>query len=347
MGVSDTIKEVAGFADQTTKPELDHVGWSHVAFSGGEVWARSQAGGALRKVDLPLEGAVPAKALLRALRACKGDPSFDQAGDVLTLSANGSKVKLQTRKVGSLPKLNRPPAKVKWLEVVGLDEAKRVAWCTSTDTSRRHLGGIYVDHRGLTTTNGSALAHLELETGLPEKQDGFLMEPAMLKGLPPLAWLCAEGGAVYIAEEKAKTGFRVAGVIQHQFPPYDAILGQQRPDSGFRTSKEDFIDLAKRAKLSYHQASIEVCGQELRVVVNGEPMDSLFSFMGVIPVEPVAGLAMPEGRIGLDLTYLLPALESVEGDSVECAIELSDKGGLSPAFFSGGRFTGVVMPYRM
>ena len=343
MSTIEIIKEVATFADQAVKEELDHIGYGYVCFAEGEVWARSPAGGCVRKVDLDLEGAVPAKKLLKALASCKGEPTFDRTEHYLTLSGGGSKARVQTRPLNKLPRMHRPEKKAKWTEVAGLGEAKRVAWSVSKDASRAHLTGVYLDALGLTATNGASLAHFKLDTGL---KAGFLIEPKLLRDLPDVVWLAQEDAELFIAEDKAKTGFRVASVIQQTFPPYGAIL-EGAPTSGFTAPTKDLVDLVKRARLSHHQGILEVTGQELHVRVEDTGLDSLFQFQGSLPVEPLVNHSMPAGRIGLDLGLLLPCLEAAEGETVDCSIEMTDRGGLAPSFFRSGRFVGVVMPWRL
>jgi len=345
MSILDSVKAVAGFADETS-PVIQ---WSHVVFDKGELWAQGPKGGALVKTPgLNISVAVPAKKLLKALQAVGEESKLEVEKNYrLTIQGEGSTARVEGVKIGDMPTFHRPASDAEWLFVPGLDRVASLDWCVSADETRRHLSGIHFNPDGsVEATNGHAMMRLDLGVrGFPD-----VIAPApVLRGLPAEGWLAKAGGKLFIASQKGGTeGFRVANLHEAAFPPAGQIIQGAKDQGQMIVNREAVVKLLKRAKLSNAEVTLAVAQGRLTAEVDGERQQSLFGFVSSVPYRNVEGQKeVPEGRIGFSAALLLPMFGLVTSEEVTVYLSPSETGGLDPLMMIDGPLTGIVMPYRL
>jgi hypothetical protein len=349
MGLIDTIKRVASFAEQKEAPIKAYNG---IHFRKGEVYASNGTVSACAPIDLKLNCSVSAPKLLKLLRAVGGEAEFmlDAKGRELVVTAGKAKARLELMDADYVPKLERPPEGAVWQPTTALSSVSRLGWCTDRG-DRMHLAGIQLSRNGMAATNGSALVRLR-GTDFAQLLGAAeaLVPPKSLAGLPEPCWVAGgpnrtpEGQLtrLFVADDAEGRSFRVCSLIADQFPPVDTIVGSISNEPSAKVMREPFTDLVKRVRLGSDMFVLEAAGGRLSIATDDQRPASLFSFCDSVPLEDKEE-GFYEGKIGIDPSYLLSALEGCESDQVTVRATSS----LNPLVIEDGEFLAVIMPCRL
>lgn len=344
MGLADTIRMVAGFADKGT--ESINEWWQQVHFKKGECFAQTSLGGVCRPIDLNVECGVNAQKLLKGLKAVSGPLEAKKENGQFLLKSEACLIRLQTADHINPPTFYYPEAKKKdWKETDLLHEAKRIAWCVASDPSRQHLHGIQLGDKGMMCTNGHAMAVIYGDDFSKKLGEPVLLPSKLLLDLPVFCWITKNSNRVFVADSEDKKSFRVLNAINAQFPDLSQIINLAKDQPSATVNRGAFLDVVKRAALSNSQVVLEVKGDQLFVSVDGAVLASLFSFLDT--VELFDKESMSDGKIGLDATYLKPALENTVSETIKIKMNPTKTGGLDPVSIEDDYYLIIMMPYRL
>ena len=234
-----------------------------------------------------------------------------------------------------------------------VDMIDRTEFAVSTDATRYHLNGVFLEHletgmMRMTATDGHRLSFVDNEIFLkmPELKRGIIIPK---KGLNELHKLLGEGGSsVGLAFERGYLFARLNGsylfirLIDGEYPDYRLVF-PKATDRLVKMDREAFNSALKRVSLLAHEKSRGVklalqngtltisssnpdmgeAREELDVEYTGEPMD-----------------------IGFNSKYLLECLTVLSSPKLE--FHLKDR--LSPGILKGASensHTYVIMPMRI
>lgn len=352
---AEIVKRVAVF---TEGKDSMHQSMLDLHFRKGTVHGVCLVGGAIEPIDLELECGVNAKRMLKALQACKGAeiPSFEVDGHVMVVSNGSARAKLETSRSSASPNFPKPPAKAAWRAVPSLHAAHTLAWATSKDTARPNLGGVALTKSGIVATNGNIAVKLGSEDYhdlLGVRQDLVVPTPA-LKGLPAPTFALAHDGRLFLAAEPKPKAYRYARLIDASFPPVDQVMQCARDHERMVVDRKELVDMIKRSKLSGENAVLEVVKGRINIRIDEQPDMALFGFADTIGFAPAQDKAPPNGIIGLNLGYLLPAVQMATSEKVVLGLKPAKDGGLDPIYLldvreedDGGMVEAVLMPLRI
>lgn len=351
----DTIVSVAKFAD--TKADLSAT-FTSVLFKKGTVRACSYEGGAAAKIEADgIEALVPAAKLLKVCKALPNaevaitEPTEKKQQPRLQLRQGSSVAHIDLLPPKQAPKMPTPAKRAKWSEVEGLHQLERVAWCVSQDTTRRHLAGVHLGKFGMAATNGHAGVMLGTPGDLtPELgDDGAIVPPAMLKGLPETVQIHRNGRQLFFAEDPTSGEFRVANCYEAVFPSLDQVMGGVWKSPFMDVPREPLLDMLKSAKLADKDLVLAVEGQRLRVVVDrADTGMSLFDFEGTVSFEHGSKKnKVPAGRIAFGVHLVLPAVQQTQSDTIQLFMNPAPEGSVEPLGIVDGSYKTVIMPVRI
>lgn len=343
------IKEIAMFADH--KPDKISEYFTTVQFEKGSVWAQTSSGGARCDVDLKIKTSVTATTLLKALRAVKGEVSFELDKDKKQLVVSSGRARAR------LPIIPTPtgsgsthvqPKNVEWQECADLHQVERVAWCVTDDPTRRHLLGVRLGQDGMSATNGHAMVRLggiDFQKLLKLPPSGIIVPPALLKRLPEEVWLAvnSDKSKLFVAENPDYDRYRFISLLPAQFPNVDGVVAQAQKQPSAVVNRAELLDCAKRASLSSKSLMLDVMRESLVIAVEGADIDrqqALFDFADSVALSESN---VKQFRTGVDANYLLPMLTGATSDII--TLRLGDE--LSPIVIEDGNYLGVVMPKRL
>jgi DNA polymerase III sliding clamp (beta) subunit (PCNA family) len=347
MGFIEHIKMLTAFTDAHEK---DHL-WSHIIFDDGEVYAQGPQGGLLYRLPEShgITLAVPAKPLLKALQAVGDDVKISRTKDhKLALKGPQGKAHVEGLELKELPVFPRPSGTLQWIEVKGLHQASRFAWCASTDATRPHLGGFHFHPDGyLEVTDGHSLVRQQIESSSPLIDT--IVPTVFLANAPETSYIALDAKRCYLSNRPdASGGYRVANEIRGTYPVIEPVLVTPRAVDAIGVDREALIAVLRRIKLSYHEVILirPAVGNQLQVSVSTHKAERLFDFEASIDFRDINGSPGPSGKIMLNAKYLENLLASAPGPEAILHIAFDDAGGLDPVMLVAPGFNGVLMPMR-
>lgn len=229
----------------------------------------------------------------------------------------------------------------------------RTSFAVSTDATRYHLNGVYLEHlekniMRMTGTDGHRLSFVDQEVfmNMPELKRGIIMPK---KGLGELRKLLDEvDSSIGIAFERGYVFVRLSGtylfirLIEGEYPDYRQVI-PKATDRIIKLDRETFTSALKRVSLLAHEKSrgVKMSLQENVVTISSSNPD-----MGEAREEIDIEYKGDPIDIGFNARYLLDCLAVMNAEVLE--FHLKDR--LSPGILRGvgqPNHTYVIMPMRI
>lgn len=231
------------------------------------------------------------------------------------------------------------------------DMIDKTIFSVSSDETRRHLSGIYMEWRGgtvrMVSTDGHRLSKveyevgegLEIETGLIIPRKGVLEMRRLLEGTEGTCDLGLREGNLFV---RAKDLCLSTKLVDAPFPPYQQVI----PSENEKKAK------AKRADLLEALRRMAIMATERNGGIRFELSDGV---LRITSDNPDLGEAQEEldveyeGEsltIGFNARYFIDVLNEMKGEGVV----LEFNGELDPGMVrseEGEAYLGVVMPMRL
>ena len=227
------------------------------------------------------------------------------------------------------------------------------SFAVSTDATRYHLNGVYLEHlennvMRMTATDGHRLSFVDQELFLkmPELKRGIIIPKKglsefrkLIDGESDSVSLSFERGYLFVQHNQTYLFIRL---IEGEYPDYRQVI-PKGADKTAKINRVEFHSALKRVSLLAHEKSRGVkfsfSGSTLTISSSNPDMGEAREELEVAYTsEPI--------EIGFNAKYVLDNLDVITGDEVE--IQLKER--LSPAIFSSAgqkNHTYVVMPMRI
>lgn len=309
------------------------------------------------KADIQTEGeiTVPARKLVDIVRKLPEGVNITatQDGDKLMISSGRSRFTLATLPATEFPATDQ----VETLETVNIQEVElkklieKTSFSMANQDVRYYLNGLLFEfHDGsLTTvaTDGHRLAVCDLEQDLGVAQDRQMIVPR--KGVLELSRMLSDSkdpvelalGKNHIRLVKGSMIF-TSKLIDGRFPDYLAVV-PKGTDRHIKLQRDIFILALQRASIlsneKYKGVRLEASSGAVKIVAHNPQHEEAVE-------ELEAELNFDHVAIGFNVTYLLDALNAIEGESVVMALKDANSSCLISSE-AGGRDKHVVMPLKL
>jgi DNA polymerase-3 subunit beta len=307
--------------------------------------------------DIQTEGeiTVPARKLVDIVRKLPEGVNITAAldGDKLLLSSGRGRYTLATLPATEFPATDQ----VETLETLKIQEVElkklieKTSFSMANQDVRYYLNGLLFEfHDGsLTTvaTDGHRLAVCDLEKDIGVAQDRQMIVPR--KGVLELSRMLSDNedlvelalGKNHIRLVKGNMIF-TSKLIDGRFPDYLAVI-PKGTDRHIKIQRENFIVALQRASIlsneKYKGVRLEASADSVKIVAHNPQLEEAIE-------ELEAELNFDHIAIGFNVTYLLDALNAIEGDSVVMALKDANSSCLISST-AGGRDKHVVMPLKL
>jgi DNA polymerase-3 subunit beta len=309
------------------------------------------------EVDIQSEGevTVPARKLVDIVRKLPEGASITAVleGDKLMISSGRGRYTLATLPATEFPATDQ----VETLETVKIQEIElkklidKTSFSMANQDVRYYLNGLLFEfHDGTLTTvatDGHRLAVCDLEKDIGMAQDRQMIVPR--KGVLELSRMLSESedqvelalGKNHIRLVKGSMVF-TSKLIDGRFPDYQAVV-PKGTDRHIKIHRESFILALQRAAIlsndKYMGVRLEASGSAVKIVAHNPQHEEAVE-------ELEAELNFEQVAIGFNVTYLLDALNAIEGDTVVMALKDANSSCLISSQ-AGGRDKHVVMPLKL
>jgi DNA polymerase-3 subunit beta len=309
------------------------------------------------EVDIQSEGevTVPARKLVDIVRKLPEGASITAVleGDKLMISSGRGRYTLATLPATEFPATDQ----VETLETVKIQEIElkklidKTSFSMANQDVRYYLNGLLFEfHDGTLTTvatDGHRLAVCDLEKDIGMAQDRQMIVPR--KGVLELSRMLSESedqvelalGKNHIRLVKGSMVF-TSKLIDGRFPDYQAVI-PKGTDRHVKIHRESFILALQRAAIlsneKYKGVRLEASGSAVKIVAHNPQHEEAVE-------ELEAELNFEQVAIGFNVTYLLDALNAIEGDTVVMALKDANSSCLISSQ-AGGRDKHVVMPLKL
>jgi DNA polymerase-3 subunit beta len=307
--------------------------------------------------DIQSEGevTVPARKLVDIVRKLPEGASITAVleGDKLMISSGRGRYTLATLPATEFPATDQ----VETLETVKIQEIElkklidKTSFSMANQDVRYYLNGLLFEfHDGTLTTvatDGHRLAVCDLEKDIGMAQDRQMIVPR--KGVLELSRMLSESedqvelalGKNHIRLVKGSMVF-TSKLIDGRFPDYQAVV-PKGTDRHIKIHRESFILALQRAAIlsneKYKGVRLEASGSAVKIVAHNPQHEEAVE-------ELEAELNFEQVAIGFNVTYLLDALNAIEGDTVVMALKDANSSCLISSQ-AGGRDKHVVMPLKL
>ena len=237
------------------------------------------------------------------------------------------------------------------------DMINKTQFAVSTDATRYHLNGVYVENLGnnlirMTATDGHRLSFVDHEIFLatPEIKRGMIVPK---KGLVELKKLMDRGEkTIGLAFDRgyffAKTGtgpnsiYLFVRLIEGEYPDVKQVI-PKAADRIVKINREDLIAALRRVSLLAHEKSkgVKLAFQPGLLTISSSNPD-----MGEAREELEVEYAGEAAEIGFNAKYLLDCLPEIQSG----ALEFRFKDRLSPGILQGAQqrnHSYIIMPMRI
>jgi DNA polymerase-3 subunit beta len=309
------------------------------------------------EADIPLDGevTVPARKLVDIVRKLPEGVNITASleGDKLLISSGRGRYTLSTLPATEFPATDQ----VETLESVKIQEVElkklldKTSFSMANQDVRYYLNGLLFEfHDGsLTTvaTDGHRLAVCDLESDLGIAQDRQMIVPR--KGVLELSRMLSESddlvelalGKNHIRLVKGNMIF-TSKLIDGRFPDYQAVI-PKGTDKHIKLDRQSFMLALQRASIlsneKYKGVRLEASTDSVKIVAHNPQHEEAVE-------ELEAELNFEHIAIGFNVTYLLDALNAIEGNSVVMALKDANSSCLISSE-AGGRDKHVVMPLKL
>jgi DNA polymerase-3 subunit beta len=309
------------------------------------------------EVDIQSEGevTVPARKLVDIVRKLPEGANITAVleGDKLMISSGRGRYTLATLPATEFPATDQ----VETLETVKIQEIElkklidKTSFSMANQDVRYYLNGLLFEfHDGTLTTvatDGHRLAVCDLEKDIGMAQDRQMIVPR--KGVLELSRMLSESedqvelalGKNHIRLVKGSMVF-TSKLIDGRFPDYQAVV-PKGTDRHIKIHRESFILALQRAAIlsneKYKGVRLEASGSAVKIVAHNPQHEEAVE-------ELEAELNFEQVAIGFNVTYLLDALNAIEGDTVVMALKDANSSCLISSQ-AGGRDKHVVMPLKL
>jgi DNA polymerase-3 subunit beta len=309
------------------------------------------------EVDIQSEGevTVPARKLVDIVRKLPEGANITAVleGDKLMISSGRGRYTLATLPATEFPATDQ----VETLETVKIQEIElkklidKTSFSMANQDVRYYLNGLLFEfHDGTLTTvatDGHRLAVCDLEKDIGMAQDRQMIVPR--KGVMELSRMLSESedqvelalGKNHIRLVKGSMVF-TSKLIDGRFPDYQAVV-PKGTDRHIKIHRESFILALQRAAIlsneKYKGVRLEASGSAVKIVAHNPQHEEAVE-------ELEAELNFEQVAIGFNVTYLLDALNAIEGDTVVMALKDANSSCLISSQ-AGGRDKHVVMPLKL
>jgi len=307
--------------------------------------------------DIQSEGeiTVPARKLVDIVRKLPEGVNITAVldGDKLLISSGRGRYTLATLPANEFPATDQ----VETLEAVKIQEVElkklieKTSFSMANQDVRYYLNGLLFEFRNgsLTTvaTDGHRLAVCDLEKDIGVTQDRQMIVPR--KGVLELSRMLSESdslvelalGKNHIRLVKGDMIF-TSKLIDGRFPDYLAVI-PKGTDRHIKIHRDNFIVALQRASIlsneKYKGVRLEAASNSMKIVAHNPQHEEAIE-------ELEAELNFDHVAIGFNVTYLLDALNAIEGDTVVMALKDANSSCLISSS-AGGRDKHVVMPLKL
>jgi DNA polymerase-3 subunit beta len=260
--------------------------------------------------------------------------------------------------LATLPATEFPATdQVETLETIKIQEVElkklldKTSFSMANQDVRYYLNGLLFEfHDGTLTTvatDGHRLAVCDLVDDIGVAQDRQMIVPR--KGVLELSRMLSESenqvelalGKNHIRLVKGSMVF-TSKLIDGRFPDYQAVI-PKGTDRHIKIHRESFILALQRASIlsneKYKGVRLEASGNAVKIVAHNPQHEEAVE-------ELEAELNFEQVAIGFNVTYLLDALNAIEGDTVVMALKDANSSCLISSQ-AGGRDKHVVMPLKL
>lgn len=308
-------------------------------------------------VEIESEGevTVPARKLVDIVKRLPEGVGirFVMEGDKLMISSGRGRYTLATLPATEFPATDQ----VETLETIKIQEVElkklldKTSFSMANQDVRYYLNGLLFEfHDGTLTTvatDGHRLAVCDLVDDIGVAQDRQMIVPR--KGVLELSRMLSESenqvelalGKNHIRLVKGSMVF-TSKLIDGRFPDYQAVI-PKGTDRHIKIHRESFILALQRASIlsneKYKGVRLEASGNAVKIVAHNPQHEEAVE-------ELEAELNFEQVAIGFNVTYLLDALNAIEGDTVVMALKDANSSCLISSQ-AGGRDKHVVMPLKL
>lgn len=307
--------------------------------------------------DIALEGevTVPARKLVDIVRKLPEGVNITASleGDKLLISSGRGRYTLSTLPATEFPATDQ----VETLETIKIQEVElkklldKTSFSMANQDVRYYLNGLLFEfHDGTLTTvatDGHRLAVCDLENDLGIAQDRQMIVPR--KGVLELSRMLSESddlvelalGKNHIRLVKGSMIF-TSKLIDGRFPDYQAVI-PKGTDKHIKMDRQSFTLALQRASIlsneKYKGVRLEASADSMKIVAHNPQHEEAVE-------ELEAELNFDHIAIGFNVTYLLDALNAIEGSSVVMSLKDANSSCLISGE-EGGRDKHVVMPLKL
>jgi DNA polymerase-3 subunit beta len=307
--------------------------------------------------DVQMEGevTVPARKLVDIVRKLPEGVNITAAldGDKLLISSGRGRYTLATLPATEFPATDQVETleKVKIQEVALKKLIDKTSFSMANQDVRYYLNGLLFEfHDGTLTTvatDGHRLAVCDLETDLGVAQDRQMIVPR--KGVLELSRMLSDSedlvelalGKNHVRLVKGSTIF-TSKLIDGRFPDYQAVV-PKGTDRHIKLQRDSFMLALQRAAIlsneKYKGVRLEASEESVKIVAHNPQHEEAIE-------EMEAELNFDHIAIGFNVTYLLDALNAIEGNTVVMALKDANSSCLISSE-AGGKDKHVVMPLKL
>jgi len=309
------------------------------------------------EADVQVEGeiTVPARKLVDIVRKLPEGVNITASleGDKLLISSGRGRYTLATLPATEFPATDQ----VETLESVKIQEValkkliEKTSFSMANQDVRYYLNGLLFEfHDGTLTTvatDGHRLAVCDLETDLGVAQDRQMIVPR--KGVLELSRMLSESddqvelalGKNHVRLVKGSMVF-TSKLIDGRFPDYQAVI-PKGTDKHIKLPRDSFMLALQRASIlsneKYKGVRLEASNDSVKIVAHNPQHEEAVE-------EMEAELNFEHIAIGFNVTYLLDALNAIEGNTVVMALKDANSSCLISSE-AGGKDKHVVMPLKL
>lgn len=233
-----------------------------------------------------------------------------------------------------------------------LDMIRKTIFSVSSDETRRHLNGIFMQWKGslvrMVSTDGHRLSKVEYEVGagVEMEEDGIIIPRKgvlemrrLLEGVEGTCDIGLQEGNLFV---RAKDVCLTIKLVDAQFPPFDQVV----PKESERKVQVDRVLLLESLKRMAIMSSERNGGIRLELTANKLRINSDNPDLGEAQEDLNVSYKGEKLVVGFNARYFIELLSEMEGDEVllEFNGEL-DPGLVRPMSEQG--YLGVVMPLRI
>ena len=309
------------------------------------------------EADIQSEGeiTVPARKLVDIVRKLPDGVKITAQldGDKLTVSSGRGRYTLATLPATEFPATDQ----FETLETVKIQEVElkkiidKTSFSMANQDVRYYLNGLLFEfHDGTLTTvatDGHRLAICDLATDLQVAQDKQMIVPR--KGVLELSRMLSDSddlvdlslGKNHVRLTKGSMVF-TSKLIDGRFPDYQAVI-PKGTDRHIKIERDTFVLALQRASIlsneKYKGVRLEASDGSVKIVAHNPQHEEAIE-------ELEAELNFDHVAIGFNVTYLLDALNAIEGNTVVMALKDANSSCLISSE-AGGKDKHVIMPLKL